>query len=345
MAKVSQAEINAYIDEIMNNPYYNNLTPEEKYATIYNAANDFGVNASQVAAGIQAAGDSTVTTPVVDRYVEQAGWNPLTANAAVTPTQQDVNTYYQQAQALFGDGLEGLYDFMYNQGLNYGATDEQLGVSTGFDTDVINQFGFDKDLGMLSGAEDFTPTPNVSTQGLAGRYAAYDKRPDEGLTDYYNRLRAGRSGGILGTRDLTAASIAGTGGPVPPESPAAQGMLTGAGDQNGTSSYVPNVADGTAIDWENAPQWVKDYLPFVGNNSIINMIQDAAVDYRMGNFYDELDAQSDAYGDVWGSNFDPTQGLFQDSGSTATTYPSGQYMDFDFSNSGFDAEVLENGLK
>lgn len=285
---VSQADIDQYVSEVLNN---SSLTEDQKYKTLYDAANQYGVQSYQVAQGLQnVTGNTSYVTPEVDRYISSREWSPLSANTT-SPTQADVNTYVNQARNLFGGDTQALYDFLYNQAINYGVNDNQLGVSTGFDTDVINQFGFDKDLGLLLGAEDFTPAPNVSTQDLAGRYTAYDQRQGEGLTDYYNRLRSGRSGGILGTRDLTQGMLTGTAGPVTPESSqdTVNKIINSAestGEFNANMLQQPISIDGQLQlqQWFKDNPWAKASLIAQG----VNWLNDYSLSSTYGDWINEL---------------------------------------------------------
>lgn len=169
----------------------------------------------------------------------------------------------------------------------------------------INQAIFDYGLDPLVGSEQFTPTPNITNYNTPN-YAAYDRKQGESLTQYYDRLYAQREGGILGTRGF-AESMFNTptvGSEAYQDIKNAEVMNNIMSDPavvaaiTGGSSYVPNVEDGTAIDW----------------NDFIETDIGKWINSKLGG----SDIGGYVYGDPWSTvnPYDPTEGLFTDSTNT-----------------------------
>lgn len=184
--------------------------------------------------------------------------------------------------------------------------------------EMVDQYIFEKELGdPLFGSEGFVPTPNILNYNIPN-YAAYDKKPTESLTDYYSRLSQGREGGILGTRSFAEGmfNTPTVGSEAWQDIKNAEAMENLMRDPavvaaiTGGSSYVPNVEDGTAIDW----------------NDFIETDIGKWINSKLGG----SDAGGYVYGDPWSTvnPYDPTEGLFTDStntggGSSGKTQPAG----------------------
>lgn len=332
----TQAEVNQYIQDLRNS----GLSGEDLYAAVNAAASDPAnagmVNSGMIAAGLASTGQGTpdagMTTAEVDYYLQQLGQDPYMLADAAPLTQADVTGYtdqFNQYADIMGLSPEQRYAFLGEAALDYDASADQMANALNFTPDQINQYMYEQGGGMLSGSEGFTPTPVASTS--APDYNAYSKRPDETLTQYYDRLAANRSGGILGTSDLTQGMMTGTSGNVTAGSEAdVQNKIQEAISSGG--NYEDIVSNGK-VDWNMLPTWGESLALSVANMQPMGLWSFLAQQGAAG----MIDNQMEAIYESANLTGDPSQGLYvvSDDDGQARLVSFAEFNDPEF---GYDRE-------
>lgn len=288
---------------------------------IMNEATGGGGLAGNLAYGIDAFGR--------DRNL---GWLDV-GEALYGKTGDDFNYPYNDRMlddlygGMFSDAAAGdmkFYADRYGMGSDDIASYLTAHTGTPFTPEMIQDYLFNNDMGQLYGTpESYTPTPGMIPGTSMADYSAYDKRPDEGLTDYYNRLRAGRSGGILGTRDIaqgmfnaatpgseayTAQAVSDVMGDFLPKS---SGATSGSGD--GSSSVTPidwSKADPMAAyeRWQNGADWKEQLIAYMmpmGIGELGKYVNDLGSESAAMDWLSDMGAEDlggwEAFADAWDS--------------------------------------------
>jgi hypothetical protein len=220
---------------------------EADVADAYGTALASGMTSNEAAALAASVQGENKNVFNIDDYATRMGFDMLQADPLTS--QADINSMFDRMMGnLYGGqfseaAAQDVYDYAQRYGIDDVGVANWLSAHLGEQktAEDVSKYTF-QNFGETLG-QGYTPT-------TAERYVSYDKRPDETLTQYYDRLSANRAGGILGTSDLTRGMMAG----VTPGSPADQeAQLTSDVNKINTaiSEFDPNTM--------NASEFIRDF--------------------------------------------------------------------------------------